>query len=608
MTCQSSDQGRLDPTLPAVERDAPDTSFDRHDAAVLALLTLVVVTWRGYDLGDSNAIQLAVLRRALDPTLYARDLLVTSLPGYATFFYSGLAAVARRVGHLESLLFGLYALFHGVAVAAVYAVGRLLFANRGAALLACGLYVTRPFALGAEYMYWTRLTHAHVATALLAWALWLYLRGRVRSAFLAIGLVANLHALYAAHLAALLGLSTLLRLRELGLRRVLETGALCLAAAAPVLAWTVAVHEPLDPARRGLWLTILRVRSALHTFPFSIPPAVFGSYLLLVALGWLAVSRLPRDGPRRVIRHVALGAALLCLAALAFSELWPVPVVLRAQLLRSTRWLTFLGLPYLARFGQLTWARGGLSRAGTVAAAAALFSGQNVLLAVALVLVLFDGCWRVRGVLLACAALLLAALSGALAVPRHFGLPLIGDMLSSAAKNPFLLWAAALGLLLRAARFSPTPLARRAVPFGVVAAVVLGLLPWEHERVLADLARNPWTQMQLWARDHTPRDALFLTPPYREGFRAFSERAIVGEWKDGTQQFFSSAFAFEWWRRMRVLKGRYEVYDELSPEAMLVLARDFQADYVVVRAPTSLAAPQAYRSESFAVYGPLTAR
>ena len=57
---------------------------------------------------------------------------------------------------------------------------------------------------------------------------------------------------------------------------------------------------------------------------------------------------------------------------------------------------------------------------------------------------------------------------------------------------------------------------------------------------------------------------------------------IVGEWKDGTQQYFDDAFALEWSGRMQALGP--DGYAKLSDEVLISIARRYQAGYVVLPA------------------------
>ena len=109
-----------------------------------------------------------------------------------------------------------------------------------------------------------------------------------------------------------------------------------------------------------------------------------------------------------------------------------------------------------------------------------------------------------------------------------------------------------------------------------------------------------WRATQDWVRTHTPRSAVLLTPPKEAGFRVFSERTIVGEWKDGTQQYFDDAFVKEWGARMEALG---DGYDKLSDARLLELARRFGASYIVLpRATGRRGLTLSYRNPSWAVY------
>src|SRR5258705_384990 len=97
-------------------------------------------------------------------------------------------------------------------------------------------------------------------------------------------------------------------------------------------------------------------------------------------------------------------------------------------------------------------------------------------------------------------------------------------------------------------------------PPGMAAAAgtLFWLGPDAYARKRGKWETGSWREVQDWARLHTPKDAIFVTPPEEAGFRVFSERTVVGEWKDGTQQYFDETFATEWAARMEALgRGGY---------------------------------------------------
>jgi hypothetical protein len=100
---------------------------------------------------------------------------------------------------------------------------------------------------------------------------------------------------------------------------------------------------------------------------------------------------------------------------------------------------------------------------------------------------------------------------------------------------------------------------------------------------------------------------VIFTPPREAGFRVFSERTIVGEWKDGTQQYFDDAFVKEWGRRMDALGPA--PYEKHSVPELLEVARRYGATYIVLPArPRRKALTLVHRNEEWAVYETLPAR
>ncbi|MFA7235488.1 MAG: DUF6798 domain-containing protein [Phycisphaeraceae bacterium] len=127
---------------------------------------------------------------------------------------------------------------------------------------------------------------------------------------------------------------------------------------------------------------------------------------------------------------------------------------------------------------------------------------------------------------------------------------------------------------------------------------MLGVMGWICWPVLMGGAAEgdgQWVAAQRWARGNTERDALFVTPMEMGGFRVYSQRAVVGEWRDGTQLYFDGGFAEQWWERMRSLSPgllynadgtkllqRGKGLGEMDDEQVMALAKRWRADYVVL--------------------------
>jgi hypothetical protein len=214
-----------------------------------------------------------------------------------------------------------------------------------------------------------------------------------------------------------------------------------------------------------------------------------------------------RQSPSRETPALLIAPLLLMLIATLGSEVHPVPIILRAQLFRASLWILVLALCAFPAALQGLWSdtRARLTSRLMTLALAAFF--------------LLPGLRAAQIWLLLAVTLLLLA-QGQLRplVASAVGLACVVTTLSDL-RNQTHFWS----------RAPELAVLRPAAP---------------------QMTDDTWSDIQRLAREHTPLQARILTPPRRNGFRLHSQRAIVGEWRDGTMQFFDPAFAREWEQRM----------------------------------------------------------
>ena len=109
---------------------------------------------------------------------------------------------------------------------------------------------------------------------------------------------------------------------------------------------------------------------------------------------------------------------------------------------------------------------------------------------------------------------------------------------------------------------------------------------------------DTWTQVQYWAAENTPVEAVLIVPWNTKGFRNFSKRSIVGDNKDGAPGLFSESYDMEWARRREQLRS----YDKLKDEDFIELAGEYKASFVVTRSGQKLDFLKAYENSEFCVY------
>ncbi|MGB4802284.1 MAG: DUF6798 domain-containing protein [Anaerolineae bacterium] len=528
----------------------------------------------GYHFGlteDAHAVHLPFLEQTLDPALFPGDPMLATRSGYPSFYFL-LLALATRLASIPTLFLIVHLLTLLAYLAAVAGLSLRLAPDRlPLRPLLIGLLLTLSTlpVLGGDDLVLRSALPRHVGLALALWALLAGLLERRLLAFALAGLSINLHALSGGFALALLLAGDLLRLPWRRWAAPLLAAALGLLLALPTLIWSWQAAEPLTPA----WIDLLRLRSSQHSFPLTWPLTDFVAFGLWIWLAGLAWWPLRRNEQGRWLAGAALAVALLAAIGFMGAEVWPLGPILRWQLFRSTRLLTVLALPLVVRWFLTTWDRGGLARAGSLVTLLALFAPWPIV-------------W-IAGVLAGGLLTALASWAPLDGLARAVAVQIVRTRRLRLGR--FLAWPAAV-------RWTTAAL--------LLALLVSGAAALTQPRVPADLL-VAWRDVQIWARENTPVDAAFITPPYYYGFRVESQRPVVGEWKDGTQQYFSVPFTAVWWQRMQDLHaaGASDIrYNDLSAAEVTAIAQKYQADFIVFFIERELPFPVVYRNQWFRVY------
>jgi hypothetical protein len=134
--------------------------------------------------------------------------------------------------------------------------------------------------------------------------------------------------------------------------------------------------------------------------------------------------------------------------------------------------------------------------------------------------------------------------------------------------------------------------------------------------------KTAWTQTQDWARNNTPPEAMFITPPeilshYIPDWRTFSERGTLATLVE-IFEFPHPEYFPAWQKNFEALapaaiaqfNGNYldtfsitrAAYYSLKPEDYLRIAQQNQIRYLVIEKPHLQPFPTVYENEGFAIY------
>lgn len=531
--------------------------------------TVVTVLFVGYHFGTfDQTIHIPFLKKFVDPGLYPGDPFLELRFHHYSYFWFFFQPL-YRLGILELSLF----LGHCVATYATFwalwSLSQTLFRSNLAALFVVAAFVFPHVGFaGFPIIEFSLLNRTFVLPFLLV-AFNLYLRGRVIPAYLLLGVMYNLHVISVQFVLAMFLFDALLELRRVGWWRVALGLVLFLAAASPVLLWKLG-GSPVDFTPRPEWFTII-ARGNLYNLFYLLPP--YPHILLVTASGFAALllfgiaRRLPRAEPTDRTVTIFIGAALIILAVQVITAQWlPITIIIQSQIIRAGMFVLIFGYIYFGayladQYARRTWP--------ALDFGALLFTYIFIVLPMAPLFV-----WVVLKVVRA----------------QLWRRLLVGAML----------------VILLAAMFG----------------IALTYDVWQPGVHLSG-PQTDWEDAQVWARENTAVDALFITPPqiwwlYQSDWRVFSERSTVATLSELLEAAFAPEYLDYWKPRFEALapgalaqfQGDYfenkrltaAAYYGLTTADFEALAARFQADYLVIEKPHAYALPVVYENAGFVIY------
>jgi hypothetical protein len=403
----------------------------------------------------------------------------------------------------------------------------------------------------------------------LLWAIILFLRRRYWLAFALHGAMYNLHVISVNFVLAMLLFAGLRDIRVVGWRNLLVGMLLFVIAALPVLVWR-ATSPPVALRPNPEWFSILWRGMVANLFFFAAPnfyiPFVVFCGLSALALFCVARHSVPSRPHDRTVTHF-IYAVLIILAVEGVTAQWyPVTLIIQSQIIRAGLFVLVFGYLYFANYLAELYASSALSKSD------------------------------------------FGVLTGAVVVSPIPAIPLL---------------IRSLQLLIRPARWrSLAGAVVLAGSFAVTLVVAVSLNVWS-PGIYVFARHTPWYDAQIWARDHTAKDTVFITPPhlwwfYDPEWRVYSERSTVALWSDLLEIALVPDYVGEWKERFEMLapgalaRFRGDVFESrqiaarafysLPADDLLHAARRYGASYLVVEKPHAYDFPVVYENERFVIY------
>ncbi len=546
----------------------------------LLALTLATITLIGYHVGTfDQVVHIPFLKKFVDPTLFPNDPFFDLRFEHFSYFWFFFQPF-YRLGILEPVMFGVHVAATYLTFWALWSLTDLLFKNPLTNVLAVAAFVVPHIGFaGFPPIEFSLLNRTFVLPFLL-WALIFFLRRRYLLAFGLLGVMYNLHVISVNFALAMLLLAGVVQWRKVGWRNLVAGMALFVVCALPVLLWK-AGKSPVDLTARWEWFSIIS-RGTLYNLFFLFAPYVHILVITLcgvsaLVLFFLARRRRPSPEYDRTVALFVWAVIIILAVEVVSAQWWPATILVQSQIIRAGLLGLILGYVYFANYIVTRWEAGELSGVDSAVLAATLVASP-----LPFVPLLTLACQR-----------LIASLPWRRAVTVAL-LPVT--------------FAASLGLVMSLNLWGP------------------GLYIYPHQ--------SPWYAAQVWAKDNTPKDTLFITPPqiysfYDSDWRVYSERSTVVTLSELLEAAFMPNYLFDhtgsdgqvvygWKTRfadfapgaLEKFRGDFfeneritaQAFYNLTPEQLLALAYKYHARYLVVEKPHAYPWTVVYENSQYVIY------
>lgn len=531
--------------------------------------TLFVVLFYGYHFGTfDQVIHIPTLKKFADSSFYPGDQFIDLRFQHYSFFWF-LFIPFYHLGILEISMFVTHLAVTFATFWALWVLSDTLFHDRLTCIISIAALALPHMTFGGWTVFEFSLLNRTFVLPFLLEAVILYLRRRYLLAFALLGLLYNLHALSVNFVLAMFLLDCVLEWRKVGWRTIILSVVFFVAAALPVLIWKLSGPSG-DWGVQPEWFSII-ARGMLYNNIYLLGP--FPHILLAtaggcgaVALFFIARRYTPASGYNTAITHFVY-ALLIILAVQFLTATWlPLAIIIELEIIRAGGFVLILAYLYFANHVAQFFRR--RERIGF----------DEILLSGAFLFSIF-----------AFVPAIVYALQRVIASPRwRHGVTLVAFLALSA--------------------------------FIVIFVLPLGI--W-YPGTYVYGRQTPWYDAQIWARDHSPKDAVFITPPYiwwfyESEWRVFSERSDVVSLSELLEVDLAPNYASTWEQRFNavapgalarmagdVFENRLlaaQAYYSLSDQDVMRVACRYRASYIVAEKPHLRSFQAIYENEQFVIY------
>ncbi len=576
-----------------------------------------------YFFGDSS-IHVPLVMLQWDETLFHGDIVHEGKNGFVTYFFPLLGKLSHNIRQLEIAYFVCFIAFNFLSMLSLVKISRLFFKDEPTAFFsaACAYFGLVPM-LGGNFPY-NEMVHSTAAFPLILYAIVCFFEKRLALCGALLGIAANFHGIYSLMVFLTVGSYFILGLplTKGKAKTMLLFTASFIALSLPILRMKSGYVGTTVPMRE--WLSVLTVRAPHHFFPQFWERDVYIRFFLFCGLAGMSLSspdiRAVVQRWKKELTAFALMTALMIFAATFFVLVMPVRIAVELTGFRATLLLVILFYPLIISYLIQKM------RAGNI------FSASPALLMLCALMANYYTNLLLLGFVTMLASLLLEKQT-----PQQkalFLVPLLCAFFLLFLRHTALyVWKGSIGQTLSYAFMIENSETFKIIKCGLFflclapacffarsKSLVSGFLAVCLPVCLLKVmllgapsfyvgASGEYKDVQLFAKQHTAKNALFLVPPYLTSFRTYSERGIYTDFKSGTYSSYNPLYARLWWKRINDLgittsdsEKMKKTYNNLSTQKINMLSKKYAIMFFVTESRKTYPYPVAYRNKTFVVY------
>lgn len=518
----------------------------------------------GYHFGTfDQSVHIPFLKKFSDPSLYPNDPYIDLRFTHYSYFWF-LFIPFYRLGILEITMFITYVCIIYLTFLAVWNISKTLFNNPLVSFISVIVFAFPHIGFGLTPLIEFSLLNRTFVLPFLLFAINEYLNKRYFKAYVLLGVMYNFHILSVNFVLAMFLFDSMIRLRIISTKKLFFSILGFLVAALPVLYWKSTTSK-LDLSLQPEWFTIIHNGLLHHLFSLFPKDFIFilptFSGLAVLTLFFVGFSHSKKTYTDHTVKHFMIAAIGILIVEMITAHWFPVTIIIQLQIIRVGIFILLFGNIYFIHYLVNHLLKKDYER-----------------------FLLF---------------VLITIISGSAIVP----------LIAWGIRNVTIL-----GLRLFAG-------------FALIAFIGFMSLAWTlsiwHPGIYVFPRRGSYYDVQIWARNNTSKDSIFIIPPYPWLFfdyewRVGSERSIIADLGDLGEIAINPQYLSLWLPRFKTLapgallqfKGNVFENKKIIKKAFYALrtndfkniAEKYGASYLVVEKHYTYDFPEVFENSGYRVY------